>query len=126
MANNNLGFVMTTKASDRTLVPLYPQTTIDQVVGWNAGQVYGPYQLTLSASGWSSNQQTLALTGVSPTDIVNCTKVLSGTQQQMIAQDEAYSLLDPLIGVESLQNEIRFTCTSTPTVDFTVSVSWTR
>ena len=126
MANNNLGFVMTIKATDGTLVPLYPQTTKNQIVGWNAGEVFGPYQFTLSSSGWNNNQQIVNLNGVTENDIVVCTKVLSGTQPEMIAQDQAYSLLDTVIGVESLQNQIRFTCTSTPTVDFTVSISWTR
>lgn len=126
MANNNLGFVMTIKATDGTLVPLYPKTTKDQVVGWNAGEVFGPYQFTLSASGWSNNQQTVTLDGVTADDIVTCNKVLSGTQAEMIAQDEAYALLNILTGVESLQNQIRFTCDSTPAVDFTVSINWTR
>lgn len=126
MANNNLGFVMTIKATDGTLVPLYPQTTKDQIVGWNAGEVFGPYQFTLSTSDWDNNQQTVTLDGVTADDIVVCTKVLSGTQAEMIAQDEAYKLLDILTGVESLQNAIRFTCTLTPIVDFTVSISWTR
>ena len=126
MANNNLGFVMTIKATDGTLVPLYPQTTKDQVVGWNAGEVFGPYQFTLPANEWNNNQQTVMLNGVTADDIVVCTKILSGTQEEMIAQDKAYGLLSPLIGVESLQNQIRFTCTSTPTIDFTVSISWTR
>ena len=126
MANNNLGFAMTIQATNGTLVPLYPKTNKDQVLGWNAGEVFGPYQFTLSANDWSNNQQTVTLDGVTANDIVTCNKVLSGTQAEMIAQDEAYALLNILIGVESLQNQIRFTCTSTPTVDFTVSVSWTR
>lgn len=126
MANSNLGFVMTIKATDGTLVPLYPKTIKDQVIGWNAGEVFGPYQFTLSASGWSNNQQTVTLDGVTSNDVVVCTKILSGTQDEMIAQDESYGLLDILTGVESLQNAIRFTCTSTPTVNFTVSISWTR
>lgn len=123
---SNQGFVMTIKATDGTLVPLYPTTIIDQVTDWNVGEVYGPYVLNLPATGWSDNQQTVSLDGVMPTDILKCTKVLSGNQEEMMAQDQAYSLLDPLRGIESLQNQIRFTCTSTPTVDFTVSVSWTR
>lgn len=126
MANNNLGFVMTIKATDGTLVPLYPQSIKDQIVGWNAGEVFGPYQFTLSANQWNNNQQTVDLDGVTPDDIVICNKVLSGTQTQMIAQEQAYGLLDVLTGVESLQNQIRFTCTSTPTVDFTVQITWTR
>lgn len=126
MANSNSGFVMTIKATDGTLVPLYPQSTKDQIVGWNAGEVFGPYQFTLSSSGWNNNQQIVNLNGVTENDIVVCTKVLSGTQTEMIAQDKAYSLLDTLTGVESLQNQIRFTCKSLPQVDFTVSISWTR
>lgn len=123
---SNLGFTMTIKANDGTLVPLYPKTTKDQVLGWDIGESYGPYQFTLDAAEWSNNQQTVSLDGVMPTDILKCTKVLSGSQEEMISQDQAYSLLNPLTGIESLQNQIRFTCISTPTVNFTVSVSWTR
>lgn len=123
---SNLGFTMTIKANDGTLVPLYPKTIKDQVLGWDIGESYGPYQFTLDAAEWSNNQQTVSLDGVMPTDILKCTKVLSGSQEEMISQDQAYSLLNPLTGIESLQNQIRFTCISTPTVNFTVSVSWTR
>lgn len=123
---SNLGFTMTIKANDGTLVPLHPKTTKDQVLGWDIGESYGPYQFTLDVAEWSNNQQTVSLDGVMPTDILKCTKVLSGSQEEMIAQDQAYSLLNSLTGIESLQNQIRFTCTSTPTVNFTVSVSWTR
>lgn len=123
---SNLGFMMTIKANDGTLVPLHPKTTKDQVLGWDIGESYGPYQFTLDVAEWSNNQQTVSLNGVMPTDILKCTKVLSGSQEEMIAQDQAYSLLNSLTGIESLQNQIRFTCTSTPTVNFTVSVSWTR
>ena len=121
----NRGFVMTIKANDGTLVPLYPNTTLGQIIDFNVGEVYGPYLLTLSASNWENNQQTLTLEGISSENIPYCTKVLTGTEEEMIAQDQAYALLDPLIGVESLQNAIRFTCTSTPTVDFQVQISWT-
>lgn len=123
---SNLGFTMTIKANDGTLVPLHPKTTKDQVLGWDIGESYGPYQFTLDVAEWSNNQQTVSLNGVMPTDILKCTKVLSGSQEEMISQDQAYSLLNPLTGIESLQNQIRFTCISTPTVNFTVSVSLTR
>ena len=123
---SNLGFTMTIKANDGTLVPLHPKTTKDQVLGWDIGESYGPYRFTLDVAEWSNNQQIVSLDGVMPTDILKCTKVLSGSQEEMIAQDQAYSLLNSLTGIESLQNQIRFTCTSTPTVNFTVSVSWTR
>lgn len=121
----NQGFVMTIKANDGTLVPLYPNTTLGQIIDLTLGEVYGPFTLTLSANNWVNNQQTLPLQGISSVNVPYCVKVLTGTPEQMMAQDEAYSLLDPITGIESLQNEIRFTCTSTPTVDFQVQVSWT-
>ena len=123
---DNLGFTMTIKANNGTLIPLYPQTTREQIMGWSAGEVFGPYQFTLLANNWHNNQQTVNLNGVTSSDIVVCVKVLSGTKAQMIEQDEAYSLLDSLTGVQSLQNQIKFTCTSTPQVNFTVSISWTK
>ena len=89
---SNLGFTMTIKANDGTLVPLHPKTTKDQVLGWDIGESYGPYQFTLDVAEWSNNQQTVSLNGVMPTDILKCTKVLSGSQEEMIAQDQAYSL----------------------------------
>ena len=126
MANNNLGFVMTIKATDGTLVPLYPQTIKDQVVGWNIGEVFGPYQLTLLASEWNNNQQLISLDGVTPNDILICNQILSGTQEEMINQKKSYELLDSLIGIESLQNQIKFTCVATPVTDFSVAIHWTR
>ena len=122
---SNQGFVMTIKAQDGTLVPLYPTTTIGQVIDWNVGRVYGPYTLTIPASDWVENKQTIALEGITTEDIPSCVKVLSGTPEEMIAQDKAYGLLDSLIGIESLQNEVKFTCMSTPTIDLQVQVSWT-
>ena len=121
----NKGFVMTIKANNGTLVPLYPNTITEQIIDWDIGQVYGPYTLNLLASGWVENQQTVALNGISSENIPTCVKVLTGSTEEMIAQDQAYTLLNPLTGIESLQNEVRFTCTSTPTVDFQVQVSWT-
>lgn len=124
---NNTGFTMTIKANDGTLVPLYPSTTLDQIVGWNAGLTYGVYSFILDGGGWDgNNQQTVTLDGVSSNDILICTPIFSGTQEQMIAQSEAYNLLDPVIGVESLQNAVKFTCTSKPEVNITVQIIWTR
>ena len=124
MPNENQGFVMTIKATDGTLVPLYPQTIKDQVVGWNAGEIFGPYQITLSSNNWSNNHQTVNLDGINPEIIPECVKVLSGTEDQIKEQDYAYSLLDPLRGIESLQNKIRFTCVHVPSIDFNVQVYW--
>lgn len=123
--SSNLGFTLNYKGQNGW-IPLYPSTIQSQVLSWNLGNSYGPYELTLSANNWQNNQQTLTLDGVTSSDILYCVKVLSGTQEQMIAQDQAYSLLAPYIGIESLNNQIRFTCTSTPAVDFTVQISWFR
>lgn len=124
MSNENLGFVMTIKSSNGSLVPLYPQTNKGQVVGWNAGEVFGPYTITLSANAWINKQQTISLNGISSEIRPECVKILSGTTEQMQAQDNAYSLLDSLKGIESLQNAVRFTCVSVPSVDFNVQVYW--
>lgn len=122
---SNLGFTLNYKGQVGW-IPLHPNTIQSQVIDWKLGESYGPYELTLSASGWKNNQQTLTLDGVSPDDILYCVKVLSGTQEQMIAQDQAYGLLEQYLGIESLNNQVRFTCTSTPEVDFTVQISWFR
>lgn len=122
--HSNQGFTLSYKGQNG-YVPLYPNTTADQVIDWDLGNYYGPIQITLLASNWSKNQQTVSVNGITPNDILNCTTVLSGTQVEMQAQDEAYSLLDPYVGIESLENAIRFTCTSSsPTVDLTVQIDW--
>lgn len=123
---SNLGFEMTYKGNGVN-VPLHPTTNIDQVLGWNIGEVYGPYVLTLRASAWSNNQQTVTVDGVTADDRVKCVKVLTGSQEEMEAQDAAYSLLDPQVGIESLNNQIRFTCTdNVPSIDIQVQVAWTK
>lgn len=121
---SNQGFTLSYKGQNG-YIPLYPNTTTDQVIDWDLGNYYGPIQITLLASNWSNNQQVVGVNGITPNDILNCTKVLSGTQVEMQAQDEEYSLLDPYVGIESLENAIRFTCTSSsPTVDLTVQIDW--
>lgn len=123
---NNLGFELTYKGNGVN-VPLHPTTIIDQVLGWNIGDVYGPYVLTLSASAWLNNQQTVAVDGVTVDDRVKCVKVLTGNQEEMEAQDAAYALLDYRVGIESLNNQIRFTCTdAVPNIDIQVQVAWTK
>ena len=122
----NEGFVLSIKNNQNTYTQLYPKTTVKQVLGWEVGEVFGPYQLTLVANDWQNNQQTLTLNDITSTDIPFCVKILSGTAEEMIAQDKAYSLLDPKTGIESLDGQVRFTATETPTVDITVQVGWTR
>ena len=122
----NKSTIMTTKSTNGNLIPLYPTTTKEQVLGWDIGEAYGPYIFYLNQ--WTGKQCTLPLTGLTSNDIVKCVKILYGTKEEMILQDQAYSLLDPIIGVESLNNEIRFTCTNeTPqNIVLKVQVSWTR
>lgn len=122
--SSNLGFEMTYKGNGVN-VPLHPTTIIDQVIDWNIGEVFGPYTITLPSTGWSNLQQTVKLDGVTPNDLVKCIKVLTGTQEEMVAQNEAYNLLDSQTGIESLENQLVFTCTAVPSVDFTVQVAWT-
>lgn len=120
----NQGFTLSYKGQNG-YIPLYPNTTTDQVIDWNLGNCYGPIQITLLSGNWSNNQQTIAVNGITPDDILNCIKVLSGTESEMEEQDRAYSLLDPYIGIESLENAIRFTCTeSSPKIDLTVQIDW--
>ena len=106
-------------------IPLYPATVTDQVLGWDMGTLYGPIQVTLSASGWSNNQQTVTVEGVESTDIIYASNVLTGDEANMKAQFEAYGGLNP-IGVNSLDNAVQFTAITTPTVDLTVQLMWTR
>lgn len=123
---NNEGFTLSYKGQNG-YIPLYPKTTEDQVIDWNLGSSYGPIQITLLSGNWQNNQQTISINGVTSNDIIYCIKVLNGTQEEMLEQDAAYSLLDPVVGIESLENSIKFTCTDTsPTVDLTVQVSWQK
>lgn len=120
----NKGYTFSYKGQNG-YIPLYPKTTKQQIIGWNLGNSYGPVQITLSSSNWVNNTQTVTVNGVTSNDILYCVKVLTGTEAQMKAQDEAYSLLDPYIGIESLENAVKFTCTETsPTIDLTVQIDW--
>ena len=122
----NLAFKLNIKANNGTYVPLSPNTIKSQIIDWSMGELYGPIQVTLPASGWQNLQQTVTVEGIQSTDIPFCIKVLSGTVDEMKAQDTAYSLLDPRRGIESLNNQIRFTAVSTPVTDFQVQIHWFR
>ena len=104
-------------------VKIYPNTTTEQVMGYNLGEVYGPYQLTLSSNGWSGNIQTETLPEVRNTDYLICNQILTGTNENMIAQDEAYSLIT---SINSLNGSVQFTCSETPSVNLTIQISWIR
>ena len=123
----NQGFTFTFNSTSGTQVPLYPETTKEQVEGWNVGEVYGPYQLTLSARNWANKIQTIALSGIKETDVPICVKRLVGSSDEMKAQDQAYSLLDTQYGITSSNGAVKFTCTdAVPDIDIKVQVSWTR
>lgn len=126
----NIGSTFTIKSNNGSMVPLYPNTIDKQVMNEAFGEEFGPYPVTLPVGNWVNRQQTVDMPGITSQDIPICLKVLSGTIDEMKAQDAGYTLLDPLIGIESLQGQVRFTLRSTtnklPRVDLNVVVSWNR
>lgn len=123
----NLGYELSYKSSNG-YIPLHPTSIKSQIIGIeNFGQSYGPFQLVLKADGWINSQQILSLRGVLPTDILQCIKILSGSQEEMLNQDKNFNLLDSYKGINSLTNQIQFTCTnSVPDIDLTFQVYWMR
>lgn len=117
-----LGFDMKVKVADG-YAKLNPTTTVGQIFGFDKGEVYGPYDLTLAADGWVNNEQTLNLADILSTDIPYATKSFSGTIEEMKLQDTAYGLLE---SVESLDGQIKFTTTAPPVISYRVQVWWTR
>ena len=123
---SNQGFILTTKSNNNSLVSLYPQTTKEQVINWDLGEIFGPYQITLLNNDWVNNEQIIELNGVDSNDIIECNPILSGTLENMQMQSYCYSLLLPQTGIQSLQNQVKFSCIKTPPNDFIVSLIWTR
>ena len=117
------GFTMTIKGNNDNLVYLYPNTTRQQVVGWGAGEVYGPYIITLSSAAWNNNQQTVQMQGVNSTDLVICCKAMVGDDDSTAATNLQYANLKD---VQSGENEIIFSCYSAPTANLPLQVFWTR
>lgn len=124
--STNKGFTLQYKTNSDNYVPLYPRTIQYQILNWGIGEVFGPYTFVLKAEDWSNNQQIIDFDGITANDILNCLKILSGTESEMKAQDDAYSLLSPTEGIQSANNQIIFTCVSTPSIDIQVQVWWTR
>lgn len=122
----NSGTIISIKNNNNEYVSLYPNTTSSQIEGFDIGSVSNVYTITLAQSNWTNNQQIVSLDGVSVNDYVYCTLVLSGTTEQMSQQLTNYNLLDSRIGVESLTNQLKFTCTTEPTIDLQVQVFWTN
>lgn len=120
--------VMKVLGNYNNYIQLYPHTPSDNIWDWQMGEIFGPYEIELTAANWdASKQQTVQLEGITSSDIPMCVKVLRGTQEEMMAQMEAYNLLDPMIGIESLEGAVRFTCSeSVPTINITVQVDWKR
>ena len=123
---SNEAFVFSFKGQNG-YIPIYPNTSKAKVKDWTMGEVYGPFQVSLPATGWDDNSQTVALNGVTDTDVVYCVNILSGTQEEMQEQVRDYLYLDPQIGVQSQANSLVFTCTNkVPTVDLVIQVEWVR
>lgn len=126
------GFKLMVKNNENNYISLFPKTIKSQIISYNMGAVFGPYDLTLETTGWTLDsasglyKQTLTVADVLNTDIVYCVKILTATAEEMIAQDDAYALLHPYLGIESLNGSIVFAATSQPAVNFQVQVSWTR
>lgn len=120
---SNLGYELSYLGTGG-IIPLHPRTISEQIDGYNRfGQIFGPYQLTLSQTGWLNNTQTVSLSNILPTDILTCDKILSGTEEAMKIQDENYGLLK---SIESLDGQVQFTCIDEPSEDLIVQVSWAR
>ena len=120
---SNLGYELSYLGTGG-IIPLHPRTISEQIDGYNRfGQIFGPYQLTLSQTGWENNTQTVTLSEVLSTDVLTCDKILSGAKEVMKIQDENYGLLE---SVESLDGQVQFICIDKPSDDLTVQVSWTR
>ena len=125
MASNKAATLKIKNNAD-SYTPLYPTLPRSQVIGWDAGEIFGPYVLELKATDWVNKTQTLPLDGISSQDVPQCVKILEGTEEQMLAQREAYKKLNPRKGIQSLSNQIMFTCDEVPKANFKVQVWWTK
>ena len=104
-------------------IPLYPKVDNDRILGWNSGAVFGPFNFTLKANGWSANRQSFQAIGATEDDNVNCNIVLTGGIDEMKAKMQAYSLLK---SVRSYKNRVEFVCDAIPETDFEVQVWWIK
>lgn len=115
------------KTTSGDYVSLYPQTHVSQVIDWISGEAYGPYVFELVASGWGENNtQIFDLQDITENDVPICVKILAGAEEEMKAQQQAYNLVDPVQGVQSLNGQIVFKVTEVPQTDFKVQISWSR
>lgn len=121
----NKGFTMKVKTSNK-YVTLSPQIISEQIIDANFGEVFVK-EVNLSATNWNENlQQTIELAGILSSDTPVVTKILEGTAEQMKQQEEAFNCINPITGVFSTDNAVRFTCKTKPQVDFKIQIYWTR
>ena len=105
-------------------VAIYPYTTEGQVLGWNIGELKGPYNITLNVDKWDNiKSQTISLNGVTSNDIIYCTIIYSQDKNQRALEYNNFKLITK---IDSKQNGIKFTCSETPSVDLTLQVWWTK
>lgn len=119
----NQGFTMEIKNNDGNYISLYPNTIQQQVNDWGIGEIFGPYTLILPSNGWSNNEITIDFQEMNTGIVLSCVKVLSGTQEVMQQQDQAYSFLT---SIESLDGAVLFECSQTPSIDLQVQIWWTE
>lgn len=119
----NQGFTMEIKNNDGNYISLYPNTIQQQVNDWGIGEIFGPYTLILPFNGWSNNEITIDFQEMNTGIVLSCVKVLSGTQELMQQQDQAYSFLT---SIESLDGAVLFKCSQTPSIDLQVQIWWTE
>ena len=120
----NKGFTMKVKTANG-YVSLYPQTLLEKIDGLNIGSVYKQI-VTLSVNNWQDLQQTVDVADILESDTPVVTKILEGTAEQMKQQEEAFNCINPITGVFSTDNAVRFTCKTKPQVDFKIQIYWTR
>ena len=121
--HKNKGFTMQLKNDKGNYISLYPKTTKSQVNDWNIGQIINFKNIVIKSKDWVRNTQIINFDGISTTDRLYCLKVLTGTKEEMIEQQNNF---DFITSIESLNNKVKFTCSSIPNVDIKVQIWETK
>lgn len=113
-----------------------PKTSIEQIEGKLPIETYGPFTYTLLQSSWIANtprssfyQQIIKDNNtalIKSEDKPYCVKILEGTSDQMILQQKAYDMLDPIIGIRGNNGSLEFVATEKPPIDIKLQVYWTH
>ena len=114
---------ITAKNASGKYITLNPATTQEQTYGGTFGKLFGPFEISLFKTGWEENGQRAVVIGVTNNDYIDCTNLLSGDKNKMIAQDASYKQIDY---IKAVKNGVEFHCKTVPTEDLTLEVSWTR